>query len=145
MNCDLRFATKRTILGLPEVTVGMHPGWGGTQLMSRHIGVGRTMELILMGKVISSQRAYEIGLINDVFEVDRFEKSVYKAAKYMAKSCNPIGVGIAKQMVNFGASVPLDIGLEMESYGLGMVSGTDDFMEGITALLEKRRPKYKNK
>jgi len=144
MNCDFRFAVENAFLGLPEVTVGMHPGWGGNQLMVRHIGVGRAMELILTGKVISAQEAYRIGLITQFFDSNRFDRGVYRFAKNMTKNCNPIGVGIAKQMINFGAAAPLDVGLEMEAYGIGMVSTTNDFMEGITALLEKRKPKYKN-
>lgn len=145
MNCDLRYAKEGAIMGLPEVTVGMHPGWGGTQLMSRHIGVGRTMELILLGEVIPAQKAYEIGLINGVFGKDQFERKINTLAKSIVKRCTPIGVGIAKQMVNFGGSVPLDIGLELEAYGFGIVSSTEDYKEGITSLHEQRRPKYKDK
>ncbi|KKK62060.1 hypothetical protein LCGC14_3008110, partial [marine sediment metagenome] len=74
MSCDLRYATEDTVLRQIETAVGMIPGWGGTQLMVRHIGVGRTMELMLLGKEFSAQRAYEIGLINGVFSKEDFEK-----------------------------------------------------------------------
>ena len=122
----------------------MIPGWGGTQLMVRHIGVGRTMELMLLGKEFSAQRAYEIGLINGVFSNENFEKEVYEIANYIVEQCAPIGVGIAKQMVNFGGSVPIDVGLEMESYGYGLVAGTTDYIEGLMAAGQGRSPKYKN-
>lgn len=145
MSCDLRYATEDTVLRQIETAVGMIPGWGGTQLMVRHIGVGRTMELMLLGKEFSAQRAYEIGLINGVFSKEDFEKEVYEIANYIVQQCAPIGVGIAKQMVNFGGSVPIDIGLEMESYGYGLVAGTTDFIEGLTAAGQGRLPKYQNK
>ncbi|KKM76363.1 hypothetical protein LCGC14_1380850, partial [marine sediment metagenome] len=79
------------------------------------------------------------------FGKEDFEKEVYEIANYIVQQCAPIGVGIAKQMVNFGGSVPIDIGLEMESYGYGLVAGTTDFIEGLTAAGQGRLPKYQNK
>ncbi len=144
MNCDLRFASEDAILGLPEVRLGLIPGWGGTQTMVRHIGVGRAMELILQGEIINAKRAFEIGLINKIFRKDKFERNVYKVAKTMAGGCSPISMGIAKQMINYGGTVPHDIGLEMESYGWGLISSTEDFKEGLKAYL-KRKAIYRNK
>ena len=145
MSCDLRYATEDTVFRQIETAVGMIPGWGGTQLMARHIGVGRTMELMLLGKEFSAQRAYEIGLINGVFSEEDFEKEVYEVANYIVAQCAPIATGIGKQMVNFGGTVPIDVGLEMESYGYGIVAGTTDFIEGLMAAGQGRPPKYKNK
>ena len=145
MNCDIRYATTNTKMGLTEVTLGLIPGWGGTQLMVRHLGVGRTMELALTGARITADQAATIGLINKSIPEDQFEKEVYELAKTMGVTCAPIAVGIVKQMVNFGSQIPLDIGLEMESYASGLVKSTDDFNEGTQAFLQKKKPEFKNK
>jgi len=144
LNCDLRYAKETASFSFGEVLVGMFPGNAGTHLLARNIGLGRAMEMILTGKTISAQRAYEIGLVNDVFKAERFEKKVYKVAKNLA-SLAPIAIGIAKQIVNYSNSVPLDVGLELDAYGFGLVSSTEDYKEGIEALFEGRPPKYKNK
>ncbi len=144
LNCDLRYAKETASFSFGEVLVGMFPGNAGTHLLARNIGLGRAMEMILTGKTTSAQRAYEIGLVNDVFKAERFEKKVYKVAKHLA-SLAPIAIGIAKQIVNYSNSVPLDIGLELDAYGFGLVSSTEDYKEGIEAMFEGRRPKYKNK
>jgi enoyl-CoA hydratase/carnithine racemase len=103
------------------------------------------MEMILTGKVISAQKALEIGLVSNVFKGERFDRKVYRVAKAIAKNSAPIAVGIAKQIVNYSFSIPLDVGLELDAYGLGLVSSTDDFKEGIEAMYEGRSPDYKNK
>ena len=144
LNCDLRYAKETASFSFGEVLVGMFPGNAGTHLLARNIGLGRAMEMILTGKTTSAQRAYEIGLVNDVFKAERFEKKVYKVAKSLA-SLAPIAVGIAKQIVNYSNSVPLDVGLELDAYGFGLVSSTEDYKEGIEAMFEGRPPKYKNK
>ncbi|MHA2283203.1 MAG: enoyl-CoA hydratase/isomerase family protein [Promethearchaeota archaeon] len=144
MSCDLRYAREDAMMGLFETTYGMIPGWGGTQLMVRHVGVGRAMELILKGEVISAQRAYEIGLINGVFKIDEFDDKVHEEAKEIVQKCTPVGIGIAKQMINFGSDVPLDIGLELEAYGYGTVANSKDFLIGLTTGGDGRKPNYLN-
>ncbi len=145
LNCDLRYAKDTASFCFGEVLVGMFPGNAGTHLLSRNIGLGRAMEMILTGKVISAHRAFEIGLVNETFKGERFDKKVYRIAKSLATNSAPIAVGIAKQIVNLSSSVPLDIGLELDAYGFGIVSSTEDYKEGITAMWEGRPPKYKNK
>ena len=145
LNCDLRYAKETASFSFAEVLVGMFPGNAGTHLLARHIGLGRAMEMILTGKVISAQRAYEIGLVNDTIKGERFEKKVYRIAKSLAKNSAPIAVGIAKQVVNYSFSIPLDVGLELDAYGFGLVSSTEDYKEGIEAMWEGRSPDYKNK
>ena len=112
--------------------------------MVRHIGVGRAMELILKGELITAQRAYEIGLINGVFKKEEIDNKVYNLAKSIVDTCTPVGIGIAKQMINFGSEVPLDIGLELEAYGYGTVVNSKDFIIGLTTGGEGRKPKYVN-
>lgn len=145
LNCDLRYAKKSASFSFAEIIVGMFPGNAGTQLLARHIGLGRAMEMILTGQTISAQRAFEIGLVNKTFKDEQFERNIYKIAKSLAKTSAPIACGIAKQIVNFSFSVPLDVGLELDAYGFGIVSSTEDFKEGILAMREGRPPKYKNK
>ena len=145
LNCDLRYAKETASFSFGEVLVGLFPGNAGTHLLARNIGLGRAMEMILTGKTISAKRAYEIGLVNEIFKEDRFEKRVYKIAKSLATNSAPIAVGIAKQIVNYSNSIPLDIGLELDAYGFGLVSSTEDYKEGIEAMWEGRRPNYKNK
>lgn len=145
LNCDLRYAKDSAYFSFGEVLVGLFPGNAGTHLLARHIGLGRAMEMILTGKTISAQRAFEIGLVNATFKEERFERGVYKVAKSIAKNCAPIAVGMAKQIVNFSFSIPLDVGLELDAYGLGLVSSTEDYKEGIEAMYEGRSPDYKNK
>jgi len=144
MNCDLRYVSHDAMLGKQEVKAGLICGWGGTQIMVRHIGVGRTMELILTGDVISATKALEFGLINGIYKKERLVKGVYKIAKKIATNCSPIAVAISKQMVNFGGTIPLDIGLEMESYGSGLNVSTEDYREGRDAYLQ-RKANYQNK
>lgn len=145
MNCDLRYAKKTAKMGLTEVTLGLIPGWGGTQLMVRHLGVGKTMELILTGARIEAKRAFKMGLINGYFDDDQFDGEVYKIAKHIALTCSPIAVGIAKQMVNSAEQIPVDVGMIMESYGSGVVFTTDDLQEGVMAFMGKRKPEFKNR
>ncbi|MHA1458021.1 MAG: enoyl-CoA hydratase/isomerase family protein [Promethearchaeota archaeon] len=145
LNCDLRYAKETASFTFGEILVGMFPGNAGTHLLARNIGLGRAMEMILTGKTISAKRAYEIGLVNDVFKDERFDKRVYKIAKTLAKSSAPIAMGIAKQIVNYSNSIPLDVGIELDAYGFGLVSSTEDYKEGIEAMWEGRPPKYKNK
>ncbi|MFX1454985.1 MAG: enoyl-CoA hydratase/isomerase family protein [Promethearchaeota archaeon] len=144
MSCDIRYAREDAMMGLFETTYGMIPGWGGTQLMVRHIGLGRAMELILKGEVITAQRACEIGLVNDVFKIDEFDKKVYEEAKSIVEKCTPVGIGIAKQMINFGSDVPFDIGLELEAYGYGTVANSKDFLIGLMTGGDGRKPNYLN-
>jgi enoyl-CoA hydratase/carnithine racemase len=144
MSCDIRYAREDAMMGLFETTYGMIPGWGGTQLMVRHIGLGRAMELILKGEVINAQRAYEIGLINGVFKKEQFDEKVYEEAKSIVEKCTPVGIGIAKQMINFGSDVPFDIGLELEAFGYGTVANSKDFLIGLTTGGDGKKPNYQN-
>ena len=145
MSCDLRYAKKSVKLGLTEVTLGLIPGWGGTQLMVRHVGVGKTMELILTGARIEAKRAFKMGVINGYFDDDDFDEEVHEVAKQIATRCSPIATGIVKQMVLAAEQIPLDVGLEMESYGSAVAFSTEDVQEGVMAFMQKRKPEFKNR
>jgi enoyl-CoA hydratase/3-hydroxyacyl-CoA dehydrogenase len=145
MSCDIRIATENTKMGLTEVGLGILPGWGGTQNLRRHIGLGRTMELILTAKRIDAEEAEEIGLINKEVDEEEFEEYIDKYAKKIAKFSAPISVGIAKRLVNQAAEVPIDVGLQMEALGAGITFLTEDAKEGIMSLFQKKEPEFQGK
>jgi len=146
MSCDLRLATEDVKLGLPEVTLGLVPGWSGTQRMAKLIGLSRASNLILTGERISGRQAYEIGLVN------RLVPASSDPDDYALQFCNelsstlaPVATSLAKRLINKGTEVPSDIGLEMEALSFGLLFGTDDLKEGVSAFLSKRKPEYKGK
>ncbi|MFX0182687.1 MAG: 3-hydroxyacyl-CoA dehydrogenase NAD-binding domain-containing protein [Candidatus Hodarchaeota archaeon] len=145
MSCDLRIATENTKMGLTEVGLGILPGWGGTQNLRRHIGLGRTMELILTARRIDAEEAEEIGLINKEVDEDKFEEYIDKYAKKIAKLSAPISVGLVKRLVNQAAEVPIDVGLQMEALGAGIAFLTEDAREGIMSMFQKKEPEFQGK
>ena len=146
MHCDLRIAKESAKMGLPEVGLGLFPAWGGTQIMRRHIGLGRTMDLILSARRIEADDAEEIGLITKEVDDDEFEEYVYDYAKKLAKGCAPISVAVAKRLVNETAEGDLDTGYNAEALGAGVVYVSDDSKEGFMArVIEKRDPNFEGK
>ncbi len=145
MNCDIRLAKKSAVLGFPEVTLGLIPGWSGTQRAVKLIGISRAMQLALTGERITAEEAEKFGLVNKVFDDDKFEEEVMKYAKNIAESCAPIAMAMIKRLINKGGEVPMDIGLEMESFAGGICFSTEDLREGISAFLRKEKPKFKGR
>lgn len=142
--CDLRIASENAIFGMPEVTLGLIPGWGGTQRLPRMIPLVKAAELILTGKPISAQEAYRIGLINKVVAFSE----LMSAAKAMAETvCRraPLAVRAAKQAIIQGMDVSLENGLKLERQLNDFLVSTEDFEEGCKANIEKRQPSFKGK
>ncbi|MHA2281991.1 MAG: 3-hydroxyacyl-CoA dehydrogenase NAD-binding domain-containing protein [Candidatus Hodarchaeales archaeon] len=144
MNCDIRIAKKSARVGNPEVRRGLIAGWSGTQIMARHIGLGKTMEIILTGEMIKAKRAFKMGLINHVVDDDEFEEKVYEMATTIATECSPIAVAISKQLVNQSFESSLDAGVLLEALGQGVTFTTKDLQEGFMAFVQKRKPEFKN-
>lgn len=117
--CDLRVAKEGAQLGLPEAGIGAIPGWGGTQRISKLIGISKAMELCLTTERMSAKDAERFGLVNKVFEEEEFEEEVYKHAKKLVDEVNPNSARVIKRVVNSGGEVPTDVGLELENLGLG--------------------------
>ncbi len=138
--CDIRIASEKAKFGQPEIKLGIIPGWGGTQLLTRLIGVGRAMELILTGRIIDAEEAYRIGLVNKVVPHDRLEEEVSELAKTLASGA-PIAMAEAKRLVNLGGS--LEVGLDEEAEAFGRLFATEDSREGFKAFKEKRTPSFK--
>ncbi len=138
--CDLRVASHEARLGLPEVSLGLIPGYGGTQRLPRLIGQGRALDLILTGRHVKAEEALQLGLVNRVSE------DAVATAKELAQSIiknSPIALGLAKESVVRGLDTSLSQGLEIEADIFGMVTTTSDMKEGTTAFLEKRAAEFK--
>lgn len=142
--CDFIYASENAKFGVPEVTLGIFPGFGGTQRLPRLLGKGHAKELILTGKMISAGEAYEIGMVNKVVPQDQLMDAVKDVAMLIAKN-GPIAVSIAKNLVDVGYDIPLDDGCVLESRSFGMCCATEDKKEGMKAFLEKRKPVFKGR
>jgi enoyl-CoA hydratase len=142
--CDIRIASENAKLGQPEVNLGLIPGYGGTQRLSRLVGKGKAKELIFTGDMIDAQEALRIGLVEKVVPLPELLKS----AKDMAQKIifkGPLAIKAAKRAINLGLDVDLKSGLEYEAMEFSAICATDDKTEGTAAFLEKRKPNFKGK
>jgi enoyl-CoA hydratase len=145
MACTFRYATKKARIGLPEVGLGVIPGYGGTQRLARLVGEGRAMELCLTGNVIDGDEAYRIGLVNRVFDdMDAMLAAARDTLKLIAEK-GPEAIRLCIEAVHQGLSLPLADGLALEIDHFAQVCATEDMKEGTKAFLEKRKPKFKGK
>ena len=142
--CDIRIAAEHARFGCPEVNLGIMPGWGATQRLTRIIPRAKAMELVLSGKPINAQEAYRIGLVNEV--VPKMELMA-RAQKWAEDLCQvgPLALRAAKEAMIRGYSMPLDEGIKLESALFSYLLGTEDFKEGRDAFLNKRKPQFKGK
>ena len=142
--CDIRIASEKARFGTPEVTLGLIPGWGGTQRLPRMLPWCKAAELLLMGRLIDAQEAYRIGLVNKVVP----QEQVMPVAKEWAEAicqAGPLAVRAAKEAMIRGSSMTLEDGLQLESSLFNRIMGTEDYAEGVAAFNEKRKPVYKAK
>ena len=135
--CDIIYASEKAVLGLPEVTLGVVPGFGGTQRLARLIGPARAKELILTGARISAREAYDLGIVNKVVPDDQLMAEAYALAAKIAAAA-PLGVELAKDCINVGTNVDIESGLKHEAHAFAILCGTEDKNEGMGAFLEKR-------
>ncbi len=140
--CHIRIASENAKFGQPEVNLGIIPGYGGTQRLARLIGKGLAMEYILTGDMIDAQEAYRIGLINKVCEQNKLISEAEKIAeKITSKGKRAIAASI--KAINAADNFPFDRGFDLESSEFGKLCDTEDFKEGTSAFLEKRKPNFK--
>ena len=144
MACTLRLASENAKLGQPEVTLGLIPGYGGTQRLPRLVGRGVAMQLVLTGGMISAQEAYRIGLVNEVVAAAELIPRAEAIAKKIIANA-PLAVQYAMEAVNHGMDMPLKEGLYLEATLFGLICGTEDKNEGTTAFLEKRAANFKGR
>lgn len=138
MACHIRYASENAKLGLPEVTLGLIPGYGGTQRLPKLVGKGLANELIFSAKMIPAQRAKEIGLVNEVFSLEELLPKAKELASQIANN-SPMAISKAIEAVNLSDT---DQGFEKEIVSFGELFETDDKKEGVTAFLEKRKPNF---
>jgi enoyl-CoA hydratase/3-hydroxyacyl-CoA dehydrogenase len=145
LSCDLRLATEDVELRFPELTRGLVPAWSGTQRLPRLVGLSRASSLILTSESVKGSRGYEIGLVNRMLAAGDPDEQAVRYASELATSQAPVAVALAKKLINRGGEVPSDIGLEMEALAAGVLFGTEDLKEGLSAFLGKRKPEFKGK
>ncbi|MEP6945198.1 MAG: enoyl-CoA hydratase/isomerase family protein [Acidobacteriota bacterium] len=140
--CDIRICSENARFSQPEINLGIIPGGGGTQRLTRLIGEGRAMEIILSGDMIDAATAQRFGLVNHVFTADELEaKTMEFAAKIAEKA--PIALQLCKEAVKFASRSNLDEGLRREVDLFSIAFSTEDKQEGVSAFLEKRKPVFK--
>jgi E-phenylitaconyl-CoA hydratase len=142
--CDLRIASENATFGLPEVTLGLIPGWGGTQRLPRVIPLANAAEILLTGRPIVALDALRIGLVNKVVPLEELMPTARQLAEILCRP-GPLAVRAAKQAMIQGRNLSLDEGLELEKTLTEFLATTEDFDEGCKAFAEKRRPVYKAK
>jgi len=139
--CHLRIASENAKFGLPEVKLGIIPGYGGTLRLPRIVGKGRALELMLTAEMVDAQEAYRIGLANKVVPL----AELMDAARTMMKGIlrnGPVALGLAIECTTRGMEMSVDDGLALESNLFGLLASTTDMREGMTAFLEKRRAAF---
>jgi len=140
--CDFIYASENAKFGLPEITLGLIPGFGGTQRLSRLIGKNRAKEMIFTGKMISATEAYDIGMVNRVCSPESLMEEVMKTAKAIA-SRGKVSLRAAKQTINSGMDTDLLTGCNIECDAFALCMAGEDAKEGTKAFLEKRKAVFK--
>ncbi len=144
LSCDIRLAGERARFGQPEINLGIIPGGGGTQRLTRLIGEGKAMQMILTGGMIDAQEAYRLGLVNEVFPDDQLEAKTMELADQIAEK-SPVALAMAKMAVKAAARANLREGLDQEIDLFALCFSSDDKEEGVRAFLEKRKPDFKGR
>ncbi|MEE9151067.1 MAG: enoyl-CoA hydratase-related protein [Thermoplasmata archaeon] len=142
--CDMILASEKAKFGLPEVTLGIHPGFGGTQRLPRLVGAAKAKELIFTGEMIDANEALRIGLVNKVVPPEKLIEEAKTLAQKILKN-GQIAIRLVKSAINAGLNVPLEKGLAYEAETQGLAFATEDKNEGFEAFLEKRKPNFKGK
>lgn len=142
--CDIRVASEKASFGQPEINLGIIPGGGGTQRLSRLVGEGKAMEMVLTGEIIDAQTAFGIGLVNHVVPADQLETKTMEIANRIADK-SPIALRLAKEAVKLASRSNLDEGLRREVDLFALCFSSEDKDEGVKAFLEKRKAEFKGK
>ncbi len=144
MSCDLRIASENSRMGQTEINIGLIPGWGGTQRLTRLVGRTKAKEMVFTGKMIDAKTAEQLGIVNMVVPADKFREAVRQFALELASKA-PVAIKVAKALIDKGAEIGLDSALALEREGFGVVASTEDLQEGVNAFTEKRKPVFKGK
>lgn len=144
MLCDMIVASETAKFGQPEIKIGVMPGAGGTQRLTRAVGKARAMEMVLTGEFISAREAEAAGLVNKVVPVEHFLEEALKLAAKVA-TMPPVALRLAKESVLKAFEMPLEEALQFERKNFYMLFATEDQTEGMNAFVEKRKPEWKGK
>ena len=142
MACDLIYASRKAKFGQPEVNLGVIPGFGGTQRLSRLVGIQKARELIFTGRVISADEAKSMGLVAQVFEHEELDNEIAKLIQELSTK-GPYALMQAKKALRLGQDMDLNRACQMEKELFAMCFSHPDQKEGMTAFLEKRKPTWK--
>ncbi len=142
--CHIRLASENAVMGLPEVKLGIIPGYGGTQRLARLIGPGRAFELVLSGRPVKAEEAAAIGLVNRVVPQSDLLGEALKLANTIAAN-GPLAVAAAMECIVSSMNLSLDDGLRFESKRFGILAASEDMHEGLQAFLDKRPANFRRK
>ncbi len=142
--CDIRIASENAKFGQPEVSLGICAGFGGTQRLPRLVGTGYASQLLFTGDVIDAKEAYRIGLVNQIFPLDKLMEEALALAEKIAGRA-PVAVQLTKSAIQCGINLDLDNALAYESEVFGLTFSTSDQKEGCTAFVEKRKAQFLGK
>jgi len=135
--CDFRLAADDVQLALPEATIGMIPGSGGTQRLARLVGLGRAKDIVMRGRRVHADEALQLGLVTEVVPAAELDAAVSSLCDELRR-ISPLALAMAKRVINHAYDGPLQLGLEVEGLAYGLLQQTRDFREGVQAFGEKR-------
>ena len=144
MACDLIVASETARFGQPEINLGVLPGAGGTQRLTRAVGKAVAMDMILTGRTITATEAQALGLVARVVVREAWLGEAKRAAREIAAK-GPVSVRLAKEAIDKAFEVPLSAGLELERRAFYLARASEDATEGLTAFIEKRKPDFKGR
>lgn len=144
MSCHIRIASENAKFGQPEVNLGIIPGYGGTQRLTRLIGKGLAMYMILTGEMIDANTAFQFGLVNKVVPLNELLNEAEKVLNTIVNK-GRIAITTAIRSINAACELPLSEGLKFEADMFSVCCGTEDFKEGTSAFLDKRKPEFKGR
>ena len=144
MACDFRIASEKARMGQTEINIGLIPGWGGTQRLTRLVGKAKAKELVYTGKIVDANTACQWGIVNKVVPAEEFMTTVRQFAKELTEKA-PVALKVAKSLIERGADVDLKAALTLEREGFGVVASSEDLQEGVSAFIEKRKAVWKDK
>ncbi len=144
MACDMIIASESAQFGQPEITLGIIPGFGGTQRLTRAVGKALAMEMVLLNRRLSAEEARHFGLVNHVYPVETYLDETVKLAQKLARQA-PVAVRLGKEAVNKAFELSLHEGLQFERRAFHLLFATEDQKEGMAAFIEKRRAQWQGK
>ena len=144
LSTDIRIGFEKTMVGFPEVGLGIIPGFAGTQRMSRLIGTSKTKELIYTARIVKGNEAYDLGILNKLVPAEELLSSAEELAKSIMKNA-PLAVEKAKHVIQVGSELPLKNAIRLETEAEALLFSTEDKVEGMRAFVEKRKAVFNRK